>query len=584
MTSSDQPTCIARVSHVLGATVTARLNHDLVGVAPLWRGRMQPIGQVGSLVVLPQGPVRLLATVVLVGISDLTEPQTKLEGSQSGDRWIRLQLLGELDAVGDFRRGVSLYPGLDDPVHFVSPETLEAIHPSPGPDNVTLGVLAANTDVPVTIDIRSLVTRHSVLVGSTGSGKTSAVATVIQNLVRGKCTSANVLVIDPHGEYKAALDADATVLSVTADAAADRLKVPYWALPAIDLLQALSGPGGMTQTVVNRFSELVLSARVAYAESSAWITETSGISADSPIPFDIWKVWFDLANENSLTYSDKARTIIDLVEEGDSRNLLSNSYNPHTADNTAPYKGTTFGHYGTVPDRIRNRLADKRFAFFLESNHELLDTDPLESVIPEWLGLDRPVSVLDFSGIPAEVADLAIGVILQILFEVSIRSTSDHGIGRHRPTLVVMEEAHRYLSGEGGARIASESANRVAREGRKYGLGLMLVSQRPSELPDTAFSQAGTTIALRLTNSADQGRVKSGLPDNLAGLAEALPALRTGEALVTGEAISLPSRVLINRPDPEPHADDPSISGWQDVAKPNDVKRALAAWRGMQGG
>jgi hypothetical protein len=581
MNSELHPTCIARVSHVLGATITAKLNPDLVGVYPLWRGHLQPVGQVGSIVAIPQGPVRLLATVVLVGLSELSEPQTTIEGAQKGDRWLRLQLLGELDALGDFHRGVSLYPGLDDPVHFVSPEILTAIHPAPTKDSVAIGSLAANAEVPVTLDIRKLVTRHSVLVCSTGAGKTSAVATIIQNLVRTNCTSANVIIIDPHGEYSQALSDDASVRSVTADEQADRLRVPYWALPASDLLSALAGPGTISVTAANRFAELVGEARVAYATVSDWIDDVRGVSADTPIPFDIWGVWHTIDSENNATCVDRGGPPAP-TDAGDARSLRPASFKPHSPNNTAPYKCTSFGLYATVPDRIRSRLADKQFTFFLESATEILDSDPLEGVIGEWLGGDRPVSVLDFSGIPAEVADLAIGVILQLLFEVSIRSTSEHGIGRHRPTLVVIEEAHRYLSGEAGAQLASQSANRIAREGRKYGIGLMLVSQRPSELPDTAFSQAGTTIALRLTNASDQGKVKSSLPDSLAGLAEALPSLRTGEALVTGEAVRLPSRVIIDLPNPEPHADDPTLSGWQMQAQPNDITEALAKWRGTQ--
>jgi DNA helicase HerA-like ATPase len=144
-----------------------------------------------------------------------------------------------------------------------------------------------------------------------------------------------------------------------------------------------------------------------------------------------------------------------------------------------------------------------------------------------------------------------------------------------------MEEAHRFLAEGQTVRLARESVNRIAREGRKYGIGTMLVSQRPSELPDTAFAQAGTVIALRLTNGADQSRVRTGLPDTLAGLSEALPSLRTGEALVAGEAISLPSRVLIDLPDPRPRADDPDLDGWRDTPSSNDVTAALASWRGL---
>ena len=144
----------------------------------------------------------------------------------------------------------------------------------------------------------------------------------------------------------------------------------------------------------------------------------------------------------------------------------------------------------------------------------------------------------------------------------------------------MLEEAHRYLS-DSAAAVARSSANRIAREGRKYGVGLLLVTQRPAELPDTALAQCGTLISLRLSNSVDQGKIKTALPDSVSGLAAALPSLRTGEAIVSGEALVLPARILVDRPNPGPLADDPSLAPWrQDPVHP-DLGPALAIWRGV---
>jgi hypothetical protein len=187
---------------------------------------------------------------------------------------------------------------------------------------------------------------------------------------------------------------------------------------------------------------------------------------------------------------------------------------------------------------------------------------------------------LDFSGVPAAATDLAIGVVLNLLFEVSIRSNADgQGVGRASPVLIVLEEAHRYL-GESAGPLTRDSANRIAREGRKYGIGLLLVTQRPTELPDTALAQCGTIIALRLSNAEDQGAIRASLPDTVAGLAAVLPSLRTGEAVVSGEAVILPSRVLLDIPDPKPLADDPALTAWRGDPKVPDIAPALAAWRG----
>jgi DNA helicase HerA-like ATPase len=197
----------------------------------------------------------------------------------------------------------------------------------------------------------------------------------------------------------------------------------------------------------------------------------------------------------------------------------------------------------------------------------------------EWLGGDKPVSVLDFSGVPSHAADAAIGVVLNLLLEVALRcDVGEEGIGRPSPVLVVLEEAHRYL-GEGASVLTRNSANRVAREGRKYGVGLLLVTQRPTELPKTALAQCGTIIALRLSNSEDQGAIKTALPDAIAGLAAVLPSLRTHEAIVSGESLVLPARTILDTPDPWPQAEDPSLKPWRGEPKLPNVAPALRAWR-----
>ena len=198
----------------------------------------------------------------------------------------------------------------------------------------------------------------------------------------------------------------------------------------------------------------------------------------------------------------------------------------------------------------------------------------------DWLGGVRPLSVLDFSGVPSIAADLAIGVVLNLIFEVAIRcKPCDPGIGRPSPVLVVLEEAHRYL-GDNASRLTRDSANRIAREGRKYGVGLLLVTQRPTELPDTALAQCGTLVALRLSNSEDQNTIRAALPDAIAGLAAVLPSLRTGEGVVSGESVILPARILFDMPDPKPQADDPSLEAWRRDPLLPEVGPALTDWRG----
>ena len=239
--SDKAPTEVGRVRHVLGSRVTVELDPELAGTAPIFRGRLQSIGQIGSLVRIPQGLVDLIAAVELVGISELAGPVEPTESVQHGERWIQVQLLGEVDrATGRFQRGVGAYPGLDDSVHFATADDLGSVFPRPGLTHLRLGRLAATESVPVCVDPALFVVRHSAVVGSTGSGKTSAVASVIQSFVNGGWDSANIVVVDPHGEYARALSRFASIKSVLASGP-NQLRVPYWALPAEDVLRIFAG-------------------------------------------------------------------------------------------------------------------------------------------------------------------------------------------------------------------------------------------------------------------------------------------------------------------------------------------------------
>jgi uncharacterized protein len=577
-------THVGAVRHVLGATITVELSPDLAGVAPIWEGKLQPVGQIGSIVRIPQGPMTLLGTVTMVGIAELAGPLAPSIESSVGDRWLKVQLVGEIDGLGIFHRGISTYPGLDDAVHFATKHDLRAVFPDAGAARVRFGTVASTSDVPVALDAERLVTRHAAIVGSTGSGKTSSVCTLLQNFIHGGWGSANIIVIDPHGEYADALVDFAATRSVLETQPERRLDVPYWTLPAADLLKAVGGSDSATATL--RFMELVQEQRRAFAALCPWLRglDHSMISADTPLPFDMREVWYQLESDNRATYQARDFAVPCIRAAGDKTALIPPEYDPPGAGNAAPFRGPRMDLFANLPERMRLRLRDPRLRFFFDFESLQTEDDVLEKLLVSWLGGERPVSVMDFSGVPGDVADLAIGAVLQNVFETALRS-SETGIGRPAPVLIVLEEAHRYLGAGDQVRLAREVANRIAREGRKYGVGLLLVSQRPSELPDTALSQVGTIVALRLTNGSDQATVKAALPDGVAGLADALPSLRNGEAIVSGEAVSLPTRVIADIPNPRPNAKDPSVEPWRhNPPKRLNLIHALRAWRGLPEG
>jgi hypothetical protein len=575
----NDPRQIGRIRHVLGSTVTVELDASLAGVAPIWEGLLQPVGQLGSLVRIPQGPVTIVASVTLIGVAELAKPLPPSSAAPIGDRWLQAQLLGEVDSLGVFHRGVGTYPGLDDPVLFATNDDLRAVFPAPGPGRVRIGRVASAADTPVTLDASRLIVRHGAIVGSTGAGKSSAASLLLQQIA-SQWPAANVVVVDPHGEYQAALGASARVLSVLGSGET-LLPVPYWALPATDIITALVGTaeGATTRSI---FGELVTKWRREYAEGHPWVTlPLPMIGPDTPIPFDIRQVWHALHYENSATYAKQnGEGAVMEKTAGDANTLTPTTFEMYGLGAASPFRGPRYGVHGSFPDRLRLRLKDPRFGFLLQPDaRDAATADPLLDVVCDWLGADKPVSVLDFSGVPSEAADLAIGLVLQLILELAVRGRGD-GIGRARPVLVVLEEAHRYLGEAASVRAARDAANRIAREGRKHGVGLLLVTQRPSELPPTALSQVGTIIALRLTNGGDQSTVRAALPDSIAGLADALPSLRTGEAIVAGEAIALPTRVQLDPPSPWPSASDPDLNGWEGIARVNDLAPALGRWRG----
>jgi uncharacterized protein len=239
---------------------------------------------------------------------------------------------------------------------------------------------------------------------------------------------------------------------------------------------------------------------------------------------------------------------------------------------------------------MRSRLRDSRYRFLFEPGPTLTpDLDgriegDLDALVSGWIGNELPITVVDLSGAPADVLSLVTGTVLRIIYDALFWASELPISGRRQPLLVVLEEAHLFLP-EGHQSAAQRTVAKVAKEGRKYGVGLMLVTQRPTELDSTVLSQCGTMIALRLTNQADRSRVASTMPDDLANLAGLLPSLRTGEAIVTGEAIPIPSRVRVPQAARKPIGADPDLlEGWRAMARPDTdhYTTALANWRSLR--
>lgn len=242
-------------------------------------------------------------------------------------------------------------------------------------------------------------------------------------------------------------------------------------------------------------------------------------------------------------------------------------------------------------ESLASKLRDPRYDFLFRPGKWLPDVkgnpqSDLNSLLEEWIGGEKPIAILDLSGIPSSVLTSLIGVMLRIVYDALFWSRKLSEGGRERPLLVVLEEAHQYL-GERNSGPAADAVKRIAKEGRKYGIGAMIISQRPSEIDSTILSQCGTIFAMRLSNTIDRNHVTAAVTDNLEGLLGMLPVLRTGEAIIVGEAVHIPVRTLIDPPpkNRRPDSADPLVyddagpGGWNRKREISDYEEVVTVWR-----
>ena len=587
---NTQPTFLGHVGAVSGAKISVRQSPAVSSGISIIGGKSYKIGQVGSFVRIPQGYHDLYGLVSEAG-ANATPDALLGSASEESERWIAVQLVGEIMGTS-FERGISQYPNINDEVHLVTESDLAAIYGAEEQEQVVVGHLASADGIPVKLDLDKLVTRHSAVLGSTGSGKSTTVASLLRSIASGaegsdaKFPSSRILLLDIHGEYSHALSNVAKVFRISPEANQTQLHIPFWALDPNDLLDFLMG------RLDDKPLTAILDKVYEYKRYQAETQERAGLNiasmtSDTPVPFSLKKLWFDLLDPEVKTWEDTARSEPALLENGDAETLTPPKYKPHGAGSAPPFINQ-IGVLGLRRplDQLRSRLLDRKYDFLLhpgdwEPNLDGKVEKDLDALLEEWLGHDKSITILDLSGVPSVVLDRLIGAILRILYEALFwgKDRSEGGIAR--PLLVVMEEAHRYLSKDANGPSLS-MVQRIVKEGRKFGVGAMIVSQRPTEVDETILSQCGTFVAMRQTNSVDRSKVQASLPDNLAGIVDSLPVLRTGEAIITGEAARLPVRCRISLP-PEgsrPNSEDPEVAkAWGVVRRPEDYKRLAASWR-----
>lgn len=580
----DTPTMIGQVDSVKGGVVAIRLRDD-VPTFMMVEGRSYRIGQVGAFLRIPLGYTQLYAVCTLVGAA--AAPRIDEANSPPGHRWLSATLFGE-SIGGVFERGVSQYPTIDDEVHLVTPQDMRVIYGSTKEERaITVGHIAAASGISGNLDLGRLVTRHCAVVGSTGAGKSNLLAVLLEAIATQGFPAARVLVIDPHGEYASAIGEYGRVFRIKPDKNKGELPlyVPYWALP-FEELQAIA-LGQMQPGAEAAVRDEVVARKRAAASLLTNRPPDTAITADSPIPFSLKKLWFDLDDFERQTFQDNARTTpCNRTQNGDPERLIPNQYPAPNPGNQAPFANPRPRNISKQLELMRSRLQDSLFAFLVSPGEDLspsLDgktTGDLHDLVKSWVGHDKPLSVLDVSGLPSEVLATIVGTMVRIVYDMLFWALDLPISGRNQPLLIVLEEAHIFLP-EGGDSAAHRTISRIAKEGRKYGIGLCVVTQRPGEIESTVLSQCGTMIALRLTNSADRAKVEAAMPDDLGALSGMLPALRTGEGLVLGEAMPIPSRIQFFKARKRPRGDDPEMPEVWRNPRPDSAKYsdALNNWR-----
>ena len=508
---------IGKIIEVDGSRIIAELDADLTELSRIYGGEVYPIGQFGSIVRVHFGRRLIYAFVGRLRMKAEYEVERGMLPSTSGDeRIIEADLFGEgewkhsNDGHGptlEFERGVATYPLPQQTLYLTPKSDLRFIYGHANGASILLGEHVGSGGAPCYAHLNELLGKHTAILGSTGAGKSAAVAAMLHSILdRGqdlgrKTWRPRIVVLDPHNEYGSAFPTH-THLS-TEDGT---LRLPYWLL---DFQETVALLIGKTEFVATSQANIVKAALTTARKEGAKVLglDEGAITVDSPIPYSLET--FRVAVE-----SDK------------------------------PTQSSRQESHNSILQKLEVLRADGRLKFLM-SDWNKADGDEFAVIVRQILGAEDSPRVVDLSGVPNEVAGVTSAVIARTLFNLKVWQTEEERIAD--PVLLVCEEAHRYVpnSGEAQYEAAQESIRRIAKEGRKYGLGLFLVSQRPSEVESTVLSQCNSWVILRITNESDRGHVRGILPDSLEGLTKMLSGLRRQEAIFVGQAATLPSRIMI---------------------------------------
>ena len=435
-----------------------------------------------------------------------------------------------------FQRGVTRYPVPGALVFPATTADLRQIYASDGRSLIQVGKVYPTNDIRAGLYIDAMLGKHFALLGSTGTGKSTSAALILHRICEA-APDGHIVMIDPHGEYSAAFKQIGMILDVS------NLNMPYWLMNFEEHCEVfLTSSGNDRQDDADILSKCLLQARAKNR-----LAETMGkITVDSPIPYLLSDL--TTAIQNEMGKLDKAGS-------------------------SAPYM--------RVKGKIDEIKADPRYQFMFSG---MLVGDTMADFIAKIFRMPsngKPISIVDVSGVPSDITSTVVAVLSRLVFDFAIWARDE----KTRPILLVCEEAHRYVPNEKNADGSSVGRilSRIAKEGRKYGISLGLITQRPSDLAEGVLSQCGTIISMRLNNDRDQAFVKAAMPEGARGFLDSIPALRNRECIICGEGVSIPIRVSFDELEEfkRPASADPSFSElWNSNGGEEEiVARVIKKWR-----
>ncbi len=517
------------------------------------------VGQLGSYVAVRQNDTELIAIVTRMTEQEALAPPTiNTPGEDSArlpyaKRIARLTPVGSIVANGQFERGVSQYPTTGAEVHAIGSADIARMFERYQSKGLAVGTLASHPSLEVFLDPTSLFGRHAAILGQTGAGKSWAVASIVQRTV-AVMPKAHIIILDLHGEYcwkhedgsKHYAFPDPIVRHIDAR----DLEIPYWLMTYAELCDLLidrTEQAAHNQTAY--FRETLRQLR----EKEKTLLGLKRVTVDTPVYFSLDE-------------------LIALVRAKNSEMV--------PGANNKPKRGELFGSFDRFLIRLESRMNDIRYDFLLRPTVRT-SSDSLRELLRDFVGLGAPkanVSVIDLSAVPFDVRPTVAAQIGRLAFEFNYWNPEY----RDFPILLICEEAHSYITRESDGQFegSRKSMERIAKEGRKYGVGLAVVSQRPHEVSETVLAQCGTFVCLRITNPNDQSYVRSLVPESEGELVSVLAGLGRGEALVLGEAVPLPTRLQFEKPSPTPNSDDVDFyDKWKNGPEDLDVDEIVRRWR-----